>query len=246
MYVNNAPHPGLARSPRAPRRASRGRQDPDLLRSADSLRSTNFQSLLPQDSRGQNLPSLLRPALREGITAFLSSLAISHSFTPSRVEGPLGTVFYFQLVTNFQVCKPFVLKFIQHAGGVGGPPCSDEQTFRRAPFKRPVSPLESALMSYSQLIENTATLSPLECALTRYSSLTPFRMNTYAKPGGGVTPAFSSNLQFLTSAWRYLSERSASDVLLEPPNRFGRLPSGPFSAKLASGHLCVPHRRRVR
>src|SRR6266851_4925618 len=31
----------------------------------------------------------------------------------------------------------------------------------------PINPLESALTSHSQLIENTATLSPAECAVTK-------------------------------------------------------------------------------
>src|SRR5713226_5095897 len=50
---------------------------------------------------------------------------------------------------------------------------------------RPVTSLESALTSHSQLVENTATLSPVECALTSLSPATPLECAVPEKTGGG-------------------------------------------------------------
>src|SRR5713226_9333333 len=50
---------------------------------------------------------------------------------------------------------------------------------------RPVTSLESALTSHSQLVENTATLSPVECALTSLSPATPLECAVPKKLGGG-------------------------------------------------------------
>src|SRR6266478_4742252 len=50
---------------------------------------------------------------------------------------------------------------------------------------QPVTSLESALTSQSQLVENTATLSLVECALTRLSPATPLECAVPKKLGGG-------------------------------------------------------------
>jgi len=87
---------------------SRG-QHPDLLRCPHSLPSTNFPSLWPRAAaRGTNCP---------GLFTQVASLS-------------------FQQLPHCPVCKPFVLTFIQHAGGVYPPHCSNAQTFRRATFRR--------------------------------------------------------------------------------------------------------------
>jgi hypothetical protein len=49
----------------------------------------------------------------------------------------------------------------------------------------PVNSLESALTSYSQLTENTATLSPAESALTQLSPATPLECALTKNMGGG-------------------------------------------------------------
>src|SRR5258708_7513359 len=49
----------------------------------------------------------------------------------------------------------------------------------------PVTPLESALTSHSQLIENTATLSLVECAVARFSPAPPLECAVAKKVGGG-------------------------------------------------------------
>src|SRR5229473_6424910 len=49
----------------------------------------------------------------------------------------------------------------------------------------PVNSLESALTSYSQLIENTATLSLVECALTRLSPATSLECALTKNKGWG-------------------------------------------------------------
>src|SRR6266849_5159505 len=49
----------------------------------------------------------------------------------------------------------------------------------------PVTSLESALTSQSQLVENTATLSLVECALTRLSPATPLECAVPKNLGGG-------------------------------------------------------------
>src|SRR6266852_7433400 len=49
----------------------------------------------------------------------------------------------------------------------------------------PVTSLESALTSQSQLVENTATLSPVKCALTSLSPATPLECAVPEKTGGG-------------------------------------------------------------
>src|SRR5712664_2503639 len=49
----------------------------------------------------------------------------------------------------------------------------------------PVTPLESALTSPSQLTENTATLSPAESALTQLSPATPLECALTKNMGGG-------------------------------------------------------------
>src|SRR5260370_4745836 len=49
----------------------------------------------------------------------------------------------------------------------------------------PVTSLESALTSHSQLVENTATLSPVECALTSLSPATPLECAVPEKTVGG-------------------------------------------------------------
>src|SRR6266478_3998491 len=49
----------------------------------------------------------------------------------------------------------------------------------------PVTSLESALTSQSQLVENTATLSLVECALTSLSPATPLECAVPEKTGGG-------------------------------------------------------------
>ncbi len=59
----------------------------------------------------------------------------------------------------------------------------------------PVTSLESALTSQSQLVENTATLSLVECALTRLSPATPLECAVPKKQGGGGSffPLFSAS-----------------------------------------------------
>src|SRR6266851_7899924 len=48
-----------------------------------------------------------------------------------------------------------------------------------------INPLESALTSHSQLIENTATLSPAECAVTSNSLANPLECALTKNTGGG-------------------------------------------------------------
>src|SRR5260370_32256988 len=58
----------------------------------------------------------------------------------------------------------------------------------------PGNPLESALTSHSQTVENTATLSLLECALTRLSPATPLESAlTKNRAGGGSLFWFRSS-----------------------------------------------------
>ncbi len=52
----------------------------------------------------------------------------------------------------------------------------------------PGNPLESALTSHSQTVENTATLSLLECALTRLSPATPLESALTKNRAGGREP----------------------------------------------------------
>ena len=51
--------------------------------------------------------------------------------------------------------------------------------------RQSITPLESALTSQSQLVENTATLSLVECALTRLSPATPLECAVPKNLGGG-------------------------------------------------------------
>src|SRR6266478_844616 len=61
--------------------------------------------------------------------------------------------------------------------------------------RQSITPLESALTSQSQLVENTATLSLVECALTRLSPATPLECAVPKNQGGGGSffPLFSAS-----------------------------------------------------
>ncbi len=92
----------------------------------------------------------------------------------------------FQQLPTIKSCNPFVLLTMQIAPGVLG-------HSRRSDLKKyfnwgstSVSPLECALTSPAQLIENTATLSHLECAVTKNRALTPLECAVTKKGGGGT------------------------------------------------------------
>src|SRR5260370_42456830 len=65
-----------------------------------------------------------------------------------------------------------------------------------------LSPLESALMSRSQLVENTATLSLAECAVTALSTTTPLDATLTKTPGvGGSVQALRTHLVTAPGTW---------------------------------------------
>src|SRR6266478_4430117 len=79
----------------------------------------------------------------------------------------------------------------------------------------PVTSLESALTSQSQLVENTATLSLVECALTSLSPATPLECAVPEKTGGGG-PFFPFRKQSAPSQGQWplvYPERSRSKIL---------------------------------
>jgi len=94
----------------------------------------------------------------------------------------------FQSLTTIKFSNPFVLITIRNAGGWAYPLSYRHPSFSPSAancrLSPSVTPLECALTSRSQLIENTATLSPLECAVTQNDSLTPLEC-AVAKKGGG-------------------------------------------------------------
>ncbi len=59
-----------------------------------------------------------------------------------------------------------------------------------------LSPLESALTSHSQLIENTPTLSPLDATLTRFRAVTPLEATLTKKGRGRGSPAVVAAVAF--------------------------------------------------
>src|SRR6266851_5850685 len=61
-----------------------------------------------------------------------------------------------------------------------------------------INPLESALTSHSQLIENTATLSPAECAVTSNSLANPLECALTKNTGGGGPFLSSRSSSFST------------------------------------------------
>src|SRR5260370_36607288 len=63
--------------------------------------------------------------------------------------------------------------------------CAVSSSILYSKQNQPVTSLESALTSRSQLVENTATLSLVECALTRLSSATPLECAVPKKVGAG-------------------------------------------------------------
>jgi hypothetical protein len=58
-----------------------------------------------------------------------------------------------------------------------------------------LNPLECALTSHSQRVENTNTLSPLECAVTRFHVVTPLECALTKNRGRGA-PAFAAAVAF--------------------------------------------------
>jgi len=63
-----------------------------------------------------------------------------------------------------------------------------------------INPLESALTSHSQLIENTATLSPAECAVTSNSLANPLECALTKNTGGGGAVPLIQELIILHSS----------------------------------------------
>jgi hypothetical protein len=77
-------------------------------------------------------------------------------------------------------------------------PCSILISIQNAPL----SPLESALVSRSQLVENTAALSLAECAVTALSSTTPLDTTlTKNTRGGGRVQALRTHLVTAPGTW---------------------------------------------
>src|SRR6266436_203168 len=71
--------------------------------------------------------------------------------------------------------------------------CAASSSILYSKQNQPVTSLESALTSQSQLVENTATLSLVECALTRLSPATPLECAVPKKQGGSFFPLFSAS-----------------------------------------------------
>ena len=114
-----------------------------------------------------NLPLPLRPAL-PGLPSVLRPLS-------------------FQSFTTVKSSKPFVFITIRNAGGWAYPLPHLSLSAVNCRLSPSLSPLECALTSHSQVIENTATLSPLESALTRFRAVTPLESALTKKTGGGVS-----------------------------------------------------------
>ncbi len=78
------------------------------------------------------------------------------------------------------------------------PCCESLATVHSKRLTRTLSPLESALTSHAQLIENTATLSPLESTLTRFRAVTPLEATLTKKVGEG-----GRSLERYSPEWRH-------------------------------------------
>src|SRR5713226_2197950 len=83
--------------------------------------------------------------------------------------------------------------------------CKSARSFRalrtvRARHTDLLTPLECAVPSHSQLIENTATLSPAECAVTSNSLANPLECALTKNTGGGGAVPLIQELIILHSS----------------------------------------------
>ncbi len=99
----------------------------------------------------------------------------------SPVRRPSCPLLYGSRITDHG--SPFCISFINT--------CETLATVDSKALTEMLSPLESALTSHSQLIENTAALSPLESAVTRFRAVSPLECALTKKVGGWGSPALN-------------------------------------------------------
>ena len=98
----------------------------------------------------------------------------------SPVRRPSCPLLYGSRITDHG--SPFCISFINT--------CETLATVDSKALTEMLSPLESALTSHVQLIENTTTLTHLESTLTQLSAVTPLEATLTRKLGGPPTPIF--------------------------------------------------------